>query len=106
MKTTLTLIASLLTCVTLQASYIQNASGAAMPIAKKQLLGDSFIYTAIAKKGYTFAVKNNRVIYMSIENANKHKASKCSHSALALSKVKATGRKTLNSARGIRAAKK
>lgn len=54
---------------------ITNATKAGMPIARKQRIetsrGTSFIYTAIAKKGYCFAVKSGRIAYMSNERAAK-----------------------------------
>tara|TARA_R110000851_G_C12972602_1_gene555464 strand:- start:386 stop:664 length:279 start_codon:yes stop_codon:yes gene_type:complete len=59
---------------------ISNASGSGMPIAKSQRVGDKHIHTAKAKKGFCFAVKGKRIIYMTEEMADKHEATKFSMS--------------------------
>jgi len=50
---------------------IHNATESAMPIARKQKVGKAIIYTARAKHGYTFAVKNGKVLYMDAKRAAK-----------------------------------
>ena len=54
---------------------ITNATKAGMPVARTQRIGkgsDSIrVYTAIAKRGYCFAVKNGRIAYISNERAAK-----------------------------------
>lgn len=72
------LLAALLACGLMESlpaatratrASITNASGRAMPIERKQKSRYYGRFTAIAKSGYTFAVKNNRIIYMSKERA-------------------------------------
>ena len=62
---------------------IQNATESAMPMARKQKVGDTRIYTARAKSGYTFAVKNGKVLYMDVKRATKLSAKLFSMSHLA-----------------------
>lgn len=55
---------------------IQNVSKGAMPVAKMQQVGGTGrkIYTARAKTGYCFAVKNGKILYMSTQRATKLEA--------------------------------
>ena len=62
---------------------IQNATESAMPMARKQTVGKTRIYTARAKPGYTFAVKNGKVLYMDAKRAAKLGAKLFSMSHLA-----------------------
>jgi hypothetical protein len=59
---------------------ITNATKSGMPMARKQRIetskGGKFIYTAIAKPRFCFAVKNGRIAYMSEENAVKFGATR------------------------------
>ena len=77
----LVLLATLLACGLMESlpaagqkhrgAAIQNATESAMPMARKQKVGYTRIYTARAKPGFTFAVKNGKVIYMDAKRAAK-----------------------------------
>ena len=77
----LVLLAALLACGLMESlpaasqkhygAAIQNASESAMPMARKQMVGYAKIYTARAKPGFTFAVKNGKVLYMDAKRAAK-----------------------------------
>jgi hypothetical protein len=77
----LVLLAALLACGLMESlpaagqkhrgAAIQNATESAMPMARKQKVGDTRIYTARAKPGFTFAVKSGKVIYMDAKRAAK-----------------------------------
>ena len=95
----ITIILAILFCgFYAEGSEIKNASSVAMPIAKVQSSGE---YTAYAKKGYTFAVKNNRVCYMSKERAKELGATLYRKSADALASIVGTPRKTSMGATGL-----
>ena len=87
----LVLLAALLACglieslpaATHRGVAIQNATESAMPMARKQKVGKTMIYTARAKSGYTFAVKNGKVLYMDAKRAAKLGAKLFSMSHLA-----------------------
>ena len=66
-----------------QGEAIPNATKSAMPIARKQKVGKLYFYTARAKTGFCFAVKNGKIAYMSIERADKLEAKKYSYSHIA-----------------------
>ena len=77
----LVLLAALLACGLMESlpaagqkhrgAAIQNATESAMPMARKQKVGDTRIYTARAKPGFVFAVKSGKVIYMDAKRAAK-----------------------------------
>ena len=67
-----------------QGAAIVNGTKSAMPIAKTQRVSVNKVeYTARAKSGFCFAVKGGKVIYMSVEKAEKFGAETftMSHSA-------------------------
>ena len=87
----LVLLAALLACGLIESLpaaahrgvAIKNATESAMPMARKQTVGKTRIYTARAKPGYTFAVKNGKVLYMGAKRAAKLGAKLFSMSHLA-----------------------
>jgi hypothetical protein len=48
---------------------IINATKSGMPVARKQRIGKTYIYTARAKEGFCWAVKGEKIAYMSNERA-------------------------------------
>ena len=67
-------ISNLTAGVRSKSASIINASKAPMPIERKQVVGDHLYRTARAKAGYCFAVKNNKIAYMSVKRAAAAKA--------------------------------
>ena len=100
MKLIITIIALCTLCAEAGSNghSVTNASGGAMPMAKVQANGE---YTAYAKKGYTFAVKNNRVCYMTKERASELGATPFRRSIDAKAAIKGTPRKTSMGATGL-----
>ena len=84
MKFTIIYIAAIILCglmeelpaqrAGIKANSIKNLTESAMPVARTQWIGKKRIYTALAKKGFTFAYKNGKVFYMDSESAKKYGA--------------------------------
>lgn len=75
-----------------QGKAIINMSGQPMPMGRTQIemVGghEKKVYTSFAKKGYTFAVKNNIIVYMSVERAKELGAKMYSTSYTARKSIK------------------
>jgi len=98
----ITIILAILFCgFYAEGSEIQNASGGAMPIPRTQKYKETQIYTAFAKKGFTFAVKNDRIIYMSKTRATKLGAKQYSTSHTAEASVKTAKKRSVSSSAGL-----